>query len=123
MHCVAKNQSLFRFFHFTVPAPSNVLVNPYQSTLVVSWTPSVTNLGIVWYLVEYHSMNSNATYLSCEVPGNQGNSTLPDQTLQLGTRYSVRVAAVTQQGTGAYSESVTGTTYNGERRQFIRYRY
>ena len=34
--------------------------------------------------------------------------------LQLGTRYRVRVAAVTQLGTGVYSSDVVGTTYDGE---------
>ena len=82
----------------------------------------MTDSGIVWYVVEYRPINTNTSYSSFKVPGNEENFTLPDQTLQLGTTYSVRVAAVTQLWPGAYSDSVTGTTYNGENQQIACYR-
>ena len=97
------------------PAPNGVRVTPLpqRGVLRVAWrAPTVdTGLTITGYSVQYRT--SSGPYSRARTVSGRSTSTTISG-LQLGTRYRVRVAAVTQLGTGAYSSDVVGTSYNGE---------
>ena len=80
--------------------------------LRVTWrAPTVdTGLTITGYSVQYRTSSTGPYSRAGTVSGRSTTIT----GLQLGTRYRVRVAAVTQLGTGVYSSDVGGTTFNGE---------
>ena len=109
---------IFYHLHFNTdpPAPGGVRVNPLpqRGVLRVSWrAPTVdTGLTITGYSVQYRTSSTGPYSRSRTVSGRSTSTTISG--LQLGTRYSVRVAAVTQLGTGVYSSDVGGTTYNCE---------
>ena len=98
------------------PAPSGVRVTPLpqRGVLRVTWrAPTVdTGLTITGYSVQYRTSSTGPYSRARTVSGRSTSTAISG--LQLGTRYRVRVAAVTQLGTGAYSSDVGGTTYNGE---------
>ena len=102
--------------HTAPPAPSSVTVTPLpqRGVLRVTWrAPTVdTGLTITGYSVQYRTPSSGPYSRAGTVSGSSTSTTISG--LQLGTRYRVRVAAVTQLGTGVYSSDVGGTTYNGE---------
>ena len=78
-----------------------------------------TDIGSTVYLEILTVILNLAIWWSQTQPLNQSSPTASSTStsisgLQLGTGYRVRVAAVTQLGTGAYSSDVAGITYNGE---------
>ena len=103
-------------FHTDPPAPSSVTVTPLpqRGALRVTWrAPTVdTGLTITAYSVQYRTSSTGPYSRAHTVSGSSTSTTISG--LQLGTGYRVRVAAVTQLGTGVYSSDVVGTTYNGE---------
>ena len=80
----------------------------------MTWrAPTVdTGLTITGYSVQYRSSRTGPYSSPRYVSGRSTSTTISG--LQLGTRYGVRVAAVTQLGTGVYSSDVVGTTFDGE---------
>ena len=98
------------------PAPSGVRVTPHpqRGVLRVTWrAPTVdTGLTITGYSVQYRTSSTGYYSRPRTVSGRSTSTTISG--LQLGTRYRVRVAAVTQLGTGAYSSDAVGTTYKRE---------
>ena len=102
--------------HTDPPAPSGVTVTPLpqRGVLGVTWrVPTVdTGLTITGYFVQYRTSSTGPYSRAGTVSGSSTSTTIPG--LQLGTRYRVKVAAVTQLGIGMYSSDVGGTTYNGE---------
>ena len=102
--------------HTDPPAPSGVRVTPLpqRGVLRVTWrAPTVdSGLTITGYSVQYGTSSTGPYSTARTVSGSSTSTTITS--LQLGTRYRVRVAAVTQLGTGAYSSDVGGTTYKCE---------
>ena len=102
--------------HTDPPAPSGIRVTPLpqRGVLRVTWrAPTVdTGLTIIVYSVQYRTSSTGPYSRAGTVSGRSTSTTISG--LQLGTRYGVRVAAVTQLGTGVYSSDVGGTTYNSE---------
>ena len=80
----------------------------------MTWrAPTVdTGLTITGYSVQYRTSSTGPYSRARSVSGRSTSTAISG--LQLGTGYRVRVAAVTQLGTGVYSSDVGGTTYNGE---------
>jgi hypothetical protein len=96
-------------------APANVSVSPipYRGKLMVQWTPPEVDKGlsISWYIVEYKEVlpDSSGNFSSQLVKANTDFITVVG--LKTGFTYSVRVAAITQLGTGTYSGLVYGRTF------------
>ena len=113
----ANNKSTIHILsHSTdAPAPRNVAVTPAKQARVlgVTWTaPTVdSGLTITGYSVQY-KRSSDQSYTPHSVSGSPTSTSITG--LQLGTTYSVRVAAIAQLGTGVYSNPVNVRTYNGE---------
>ena len=107
------NITFYLYLYIAPPAPSGVSVTPLplRGVLRVTWrAPTVdTGLTITGYSVEYRTSSTRPYSRTRTVSGRSTSTTISG--LQLGTRYRVRVTAVTQLGTGVYSSDVVGTTY------------
>ena len=77
----------------------------------MTWRAPTVDAGltITRYSVQYRTSSTGPYSTARTVSGSSTSTTITG--LQLGTRYRVRVAAVTQLGTGVYSSDVGGTTY------------
>ena len=102
--------------HAAPSAPSDVRVTPLpqRGVLRVTWrAPTVdTGLTITGYYVQYRTSSTGPYSRPRPVSRSPTSTTISG--LQLGTRYRVRVATVTQLGTDVYSSDVVGTTYKRE---------
>lgn len=76
-----------------------------NGTIDLSWTAPSSDMSITDYSVEYTPSGGSAT----TVLVGSAATTYQLTGLTNGTQYSVRVAAVSAAGTGAYSTAVTGT--------------
>lgn len=90
-------------------APSGLSVAAGNASLTPSWTAPYSDLAIARYIVEYtpsggspQTVSTGTTATSYTITG-----------LTNGTTYTVRVAAVSDVGAGAYSATATGTPVSG----------
>ena len=114
LHATTFENCTMSFNHTTDPPPPgsiNVTPLPQRGVLRVTWrAPTVdTGLTITGYSVQYRTSSTGPYSRARTVSGRSTSTTISG--LQLDTRYRVRVAAVTQLGTGVYSSDVGGTTY------------
>ena len=86
-------------------------VTTNQPSLNVSWTALQSDRTIQYYQVDYRV--SGSTTWSRVSPNPTTTSTTLEN-LQLGTTYEVRVRAVSDVGSGTWSDTISETTYNSE---------
>ena len=86
-------------------------VTTNQPSLNVGWTVPQSDRTIQYYQVDYRVRDS--TTWSRASPNPTTTSTTLEN-LQLGTTYEVRVRAVSDVGSGTWSDTISETTYNSE---------
>ena len=99
------------------PAPFNVSVSPanVRGALAIHWLPPriTDSLPLISYSLQFKESASEDEY-------SQLNSILAYEThtfisnLKLKTEYSMRIAGITELGTGTFSDPKNVTTFNGE---------
>ena len=116
IYLIQFNSIIINFIDAEAPANVSVSPIPYRGKLMAQWTPPEVDKGlsISWYIVEYKEVlpDSNGNFSSQLVKANTDFITVIG--LKTGFTYSVRVAAITQLGTGTYSGLVYGRTFRGE---------
>lgn len=78
---------------------------PGDTTLNLSWTAPASDAPVTDYIIEYTPSGGSATTVQV------GSAATSYQLTSLtnGTQYSIRVAAISSVGTGAYSAAITAT--------------
>ena len=85
-------------------------VTSNKPSLGVTWSAPSSNRPITSYKIGYRS-GTSGSWMERTSNGNATMVTI--ESLQLGTKYQVRVTAVSDLGDGAWSNIVSNTTFNG----------
>lgn len=99
------------FTPINIPStPTNLLLSPKDSSVVVTWSPPVTNptVNITSYLVEY-KLTSALTYTSTTVPSTNLSLTIPN--LTNGISYDVRISSMSTYGNSLPTSILSTTPY------------
>lgn len=90
-------------------APSGLSAAAGNASLTLSWTAPTSDLPITGYIVEYTASGGSAQTISTGTTA----TTYAITGLTNGTTYTMRVAAVSDVGAGAYSATANGTPVSG----------
>ena len=102
---------------FVVPNKVSLTANQVTRTVTsnkpslrVTWSAPSSDRTITSYKIEYRRGTSGSWM---ERTSNSNTTMVTIENLQLGTLYQVRVRAVSDLGDGAWSDTVSRTTFNG----------
>ena len=85
-------------------------VTSNNPSLQVTWSAPSSDRTITSYKIQYRS-GTSGNWMERTSNGNTTMVTI--ESLQLGTKYQVQVRAVSDLGDGAWSNTVSRTTFNG----------
>ena len=85
-------------------------VTSNKPSLRVTWNAPSSDRTITNYKIQYRRGTSGSWM---ERTSNGNTTMVTIESLQLGTKYQVRVTAVSDLGDGAWSNIVSNTTFNG----------
>ena len=97
------------YTYITVPnAPTNLTAVPLENGIKLNWTTPSDSGGspIVDYTVQYSDDNGLTWHTYPHASTTATGMTIPSGTLNPGTKYSFKVAAVNKAGVGTYSNTV-----------------